>query len=244
LGWFDIKIDPLHDSHSRISGHIISLRDITKQKQTEEKIKTALKEKEILLNEVHHRVKNNMQIISSLLRLQSSQIKNEELKAVFSTSQNRIRTMALIHEILYMEQDFSRLSFGGYIKKLISYLFRAYNVNPNRIQLKTKLADDSLYLEKAIPCGLIINELVTNCILHACPEEGKGTISVSFKEKNGDNLELIVRDNGKGLPKSVNFKDTETLGLQLVNDLVKQIYGTIDLEKGKGTAVRIEFPRN
>jgi len=242
--WFDLKIDPLLDSHSRMIGHVISLRDITGQKEAEKKIKAALKEKEVLLNEVHHRVKNNMQIISSLLRLQSSQIKNKELKAVFDTSQSRIQTMALIHEILYREKDFSRVSFGAYIQKLVSYLFRAYNVDTNRIKLRTDLADTFLNLKKAIPCGLIINELVSNSIVHAFSQEGTGMISVSFKAKNGERLELVVRDNGKGLPATIDFKNSETLGLQLVNDLVSQIGGTIELEKGVGMAIRIEFARN
>lgn len=216
------------------------LRDVTDRKHAEERIRTSLREKDVLIREIHHRVKNNMQIISSLLRLQARSINKPKMAEMFKESQNRIRTMALIHEKLYQTEDLSSINFGQYIRSLTVHLFHTYKINPNVIRMKTDVADVSLDINRAIPCGLIINELVSNSLKHAFPDKRKGEIYIKlsvYRKK----IRLIVSDNGVGLPGKINFREPETLGLQLVSDLVKQIEGTISLERTKGTAFHISF---
>ena len=216
------------------------LRDVTDRKHAEERIRASLREKDVLIREIHHRVKNNMQIISSLLRLQARSLNKPKMAEMFKESQNRIRTMALIHEKLYQTEDLSSVNFGQYIRSLMVHLFHTYKINPNIIRMKTDVADVSLDINRAIPCGLIINELVSNSLKHAFPDKRKGEICIKlsvYRKK----IRLIVGDNGVGLPKKISFREPETLGLQLVSDLVKQIEGTIRLEGAKGTAFHISF---
>lgn len=217
------------------------LRDVTDRKQAEEKIKASLHEKDVLLREIHHRVKNNMQIISSLLRLQSRLIGDDKLKEMFKESQNRIRSMALIHEKLYQTEDLARINFAEYIRSLTVHLFHTYKVNSNIVRMNTDVKNVFLDINKAIPCGLIINELVSNSLKHAFPENKKGEVCIKLSSNKQKITKLIVSDSGIGLPKSVNFREPETLGLQLVSDLVKQIEGTVRLERAKGTAFHISF---
>jgi len=217
------------------------LRDVTDRKQAEEKIKASLHEKDVLLREIHHRVKNNMQIISSLLRLQSRLIGDDKLIEMFKESQNRIRSMALIHEKLYQTEDFARINFAEYIRSLTVHLFHTYKVNPNIVRMNTDVKNVFLDINRAIPCGLIINELVSNSLKHAFPDNKKGEVCIKLSSNRQKITKLIVSDSGIGLPKSINFHEPETLGLQLVSDLVKQIGGTIRLERAKGTAFHISF---
>ena len=217
------------------------LRDVTDRKQAEEKIKASLHEKDVLLREIHHRVKNNMQIISSLLRLQSRLIGDDKLIEMFKESQNRIRSMALIHEKLYQTEDFARINFAAYIRSLTVHLFHTYKVNPNIVRMNTDVKNVFLDINRAIPCGLIINELVSNSLKHAFPDNKKGEVCVKLSSTRQKITKLIVSDSGIGLPKSINFHEPETLGLQLVSDLVKQIGGTVRLERAKGTAFHISF---
>jgi PAS domain S-box-containing protein len=218
------------------------LRDVTGRKQAEEKIKASLHEKNVLLREIHHRVKNNMQIISSLLRLQSRVIEDNKLNEMFMESQNRIRSMALIHEKLYQTEDFARINFAEYIRSLTVHLFHTYKVNPNIVRMNTEVNDVYLDINKAIPCGLIINELVSNSLKHAFPDSKEGEVCIRLSTGKQKRTDLLVSDTGIGLPKSVNFQEPETLGLQLVSDLVKQIEGTVELERGNmGTAFHITF---
>ncbi len=217
------------------------LRDVTDRIQAEENMKVSLQEKEVLLREIHHRVKNNMQIISSLLRLQSRTVKDAKIVEKFKESQNRIRSMALIHEKLYQTEDLTRINFAQYIRSLTVHLFHTYKVNPNIIRMVTEMKNVFLDINKAIPCGLVLNELVSNSLKHAFPDNKKGEIRVKlFTTKQGKN-KLVVSDNGIGLPLTVNLREPETLGLQLVVDLVKQVDGTIRLERTSGTSVYITF---
>jgi PAS domain S-box-containing protein len=217
------------------------LRDVTDRIQAEEKMKVSLQEKEVLLREIHHRVKNNMQIISSLLRLQSRTVKDAEVIEKFKESQNRIRSMALIHEKLYQTKDLTRINFAQYIRSLTVHLFHTYKVNPNIIKMITEVKDVFLDINKAIPCGLVLNELVSNSLKHAFPNNKKGEICVRLFVSKQKKNRLIVSDNGIGLPSTVDFREPETLGLQIVNDLVKQIDGTLRLEQTSGTVVHITF---
>jgi len=207
----------------------------------EEKLKASLQEKEVMLREIHHRVKNNMQIMASLLRLQSSQLKDKHLHEFFNVCQNRIKSMALIHESLYRSPDLARIDFSDYIKKLTIHLLVMYRAGAENVKLTTEVEDVYLDINRAIPCGLIVNELVSNALKYAFPGSNKGEIVVKMFSDEGSKYRLIISDNGIGFPENVDFQEIQTLGLQLVTDLVKQLDGKIQLEKGKGTTFKIEF---
>ena len=215
--------------------------EIAERKRVEEQIKASLREKEVLLKEIHHRVKNNLQVVSSMLQLQSRSIKDEETAEMFQESRNRVRSMALVHERLYQSKDLARVDFARYIRNLASYLGRSYGVNTNVIQLKTNLHDVFLGVDTAIPCGLILNELVSNCLKHAFPDGREGEIRIELRSDGNGEFTLMVSDNGVGLLEDLDFRNTESLGLQLVNTLVNQLEGTIELDRRGGTAFKITF---
>ncbi len=216
--------------------------EITQRKQGEEKIKASLKEKEVLLQEVHHRVKNNMQIISSLFNLQSGRIKDKQAFEIFKSSQNRVRSMALIHERFYQSKDMSRVDFDEYAQSLTSHLFSSHGISPGAVKLNLNIKDVFLDLNTAIPCGLIINEIISNSLKHAFPDGKKGEIEIAMHPLNKDEMEVIVSDNGVGLPKKVDFRKTDSLGLHLVNILAEdQLHGDIKLDRTKGTSFHIKF---
>jgi PAS domain S-box-containing protein len=214
--------------------------DISARKTAEKDIKTSLKEKEILLKEIHHRVKNNMQIISSLLNLQTRYLKDDVAINVLKESQNRIKSMAIIHQKLYESNNLTHIKFNAYIKNLVNDLFYSYNIHQDQVKQTLDVEDVKLNMETAIPSGLIISELVSNSLKHAFPDGKKGEIKVSLK-KYDDKYELIISDNGIGLPESIDFKNINSLGLQLVNNLVLQIDGEITLDKSQGTKFKIIF---
>jgi len=237
---YDVRVSPLIDWRNRITGHVVVLRDITRRKQTEEKIRASLKEKEVLLKEIHHRVNNNLQIISSLLSLQSEYVKDARCTASLEESRNRIRTMALVHEKLYQSENLASINLKEYVKSLVSGLVRSYRVNTDRITPKTNVEDIFLGVDTAIPCGLIINELVSNALKHAFPDR-KGEITVTLHSVD-DIIELTVSDNGIGIPDNIDFKAAETLGLHLVTILAEdQLEGEITLDRSKGTSFKITF---
>jgi len=227
-------------STGRILGYQGMIRDITARKQAEKKLTASLKEKEILLKEVNHRVKNNLQVISSLLNLQSQHIKDKASRAMFQESQNRVRAMALIHEKLYQSDDMAHIDIAAYMQDLTASLFSTYTVS-NEIKVTITVTDIFLTITTAIPCGLIINELVSNALKHAFPHQQDGTITVSMTPSTNDSLILTVSDTGIGFPEGIDFRNTTTLGMQLVTGLVEQLEGTITLDRSEGTRVRIEF---
>jgi PAS domain S-box-containing protein len=218
-----------------------TLRDRTDRANAEKKIKESLEEKEILLKEIHHRVKNNLMIISSLLNLQSSYIKDKASQDVFKESQNRAKSMALIHEKLYQSTDFKRIDFGDYISSLATKLFHTYNADPSLIKLKINAENILLDINTAIPLGLIVNELITNSLKHAFPDGKPGKINVNFHTQD-DHYEFTVEDNGIGFPEDLDYQNTDSLGLQLINSLTSQIDGEIELDRNKGTEFKIKFP--
>ena len=216
--------------------------DVTKYKRAEETIKASLQEKEVLLKEIHHRVKNNLQVISSLLDLQSIQVKEPKMLEMFRDSCNRVRSMALVHENLYQSKNYAKVNFSEYIETLIMNLFQVYRVNNDRINLEQEIDVVALNIDTAIPCGLIINELVSNALKHAFSDKKQGTISILFKVDEAKHYTLIVRDNGIGLRSSFNINSLNTLGLQLVDILTNQLEGTLEIDCRRGTEFRIKFP--
>lgn len=223
------------------------VRDITQRKQAESKILASLEEKEVLLQEVHHRVKNNMQVIASLLDLQLDFVQGRRPQEFFSDIKNRIRAMALVHERLYRSKDLSNVDFHDYISVLVQNLYRFYSVNPEKIRLQLDAEGITFGIDTAIPLGLIVNELVTNSLKYAFPANRAGEVSVMLREvgeeSDGRRLYgLTVRDNGIGVPEALELKDITTMGLYLVTTLVEhQLQGSINLKRGEGTEFIIRF---
>ncbi len=219
----------------------VILRDITDRKETEEKIRSSLREKEVLLKEIHHRVKNNLQVVSSLLNLQSRSISDEQARRFFKESQHRVHSMALIHEQLYESGDLSRIDFPTYIGQLVAYLFRAYGVSTSRVRMKTRIEDLRFEVDMAVPCGLIVNELVSNSLKYAFPDGRQGEIHIDFKKGPGERATMVVGDDGIGFPPGVSLLNTRTLGLRLVRSLAQQLGGEAELENRSGAQVVIQF---
>ncbi len=218
------------------------VRDITERKRAEERLSASLAEKIVLLKEVHHRVKNNLQIISSLLELQSDYMEDEESLRFVRESQNRINSMALVHEKLYQSQNFTSVNLGDYIESLTRFLCSTFLKDTGLISLALDVGDVTLGIDEAIPCGLIINELVSNSLKHAFPDGGSGEIAVSCHESHDGRIVLTVADSGIGLSPGLDIHSTGTLGLQLVSMLVKQLRGEVEVSGGEGTIFTITFP--
>lgn len=237
-----MTLSPLRDTNQEVIGLSGIFRDITEKKQAQEQIENSLKEKEVLLREIHHRVKNNMQIISSLLRLQSGYIKEKKYIDMYKDSQNRITTMSLIHEKLYQSKDLSRIDLGGYIKELVEGLFISYNINPGKITMNINVDNVSMGINSAIPCGLIINELISNSLKYAFPDGRPGEIRISLRSTGNSNFELIVGDNGVGLPIDMDLKNTESWGMRMVAILIEnQLHGKFTINRDKRTEYHIIF---
>lgn len=237
----NITVSILSDQDGRPKFSLAMIEDISKRRQAEDKIKTSLLEKETLLKEIHHRVKNNLQIISSLLRLQAKQIDDYHALEVFQESQNRVQAMTLIHEKLYQSSSLAQIDCQEYITTLVQELFRSYQAHKQGITFLVKVKQSSLAIALATPFGLIINELVSNSLKYAFTEMVGGQIFIGLQEPNQGQFVLIISDNGKGIPKSLDFRKTKTLGLQLVCRLTKQLNGTIELAQSQGTKFKIVF---
>jgi len=215
--------------------------DITERKRAEEAIKASLKEKELLLRELHHRVKNNLQIMSSLINFQLGYLRDKMGVEVLKELQNRLKSMSLIHEKLYKSKDLVHIDFNEYIWDLIKALYRTYGVNRARIRLEMAVKDVSLTINVAVPCALIINELVSNSLKHAFPK-GKGKITIALSPAGKDEIELAVSDNGVGVSKDFDFRKTKSLGLQLVTILAEeQLHGKMELDRTEGTAFKMKL---
>ena len=235
-----ILLYPIKDSNNNVMEISGIGFDITENKINEEKITQSLKEKDVLLKEVHHRVKNNMQVISSILNLQSSYVRDSYALNLLKECQNRIKSMAFIHESLYQTKNFESVNFSEYVTTLSKNLVHTYSINTKKIKLILTLDELMLSLDASIPCGLIINEIISNSLKYAFPDNRDGIIFVTLRvDKN--RVKIEVGDNGVGIPENVDIKNTQTLGLQLVDTLVEQISGTLKLNRSKGTIFSIEF---
>jgi PAS domain S-box-containing protein len=239
----ELTTSALRNAGGEIVGGVKIVKDITEIKRVEERLRKSLAEKEILLREVHHRVKNNLQIIASLLRLQSAHVKDEAARTVFQESQDRVRSMAIIHEEIYRSNDLSRVNMRAYLGNIARSLYRSYGMKPSGVAVTAEDVEDvGLDMDTAIPCGLIVNELVSNALKHAFPGGRQGKVTMGLRQMEEDSFELVVRDDGVGMPPDLDIRKTDTMGLRLVTSLAEhQLQGLVDVERGKGTAFRIQF---
>lgn len=208
---------------------IAVIRDISERKRAEALLLTSLHEKDVLLREVHHRVKNNLQVISSLLNLQAGYADSGPAREMFRESQNRVRSMALVHERLYRTKDLARIDLGGYLEDLITELLRAYGIRREMVRIEVTVGDVFVEVDAAVPCGLIVTEVISNCLKHAFPGGRRGAIALDIQLLNEQRIRLTVSDDGGGLPAGFDFKTVETLGLRLVSLLVEQLDGEAEL---------------
>ncbi len=218
------------------------IRDITEQKESEYNLNKSIKEKEVLLKEVHHRVKNNLQVISSILNLQSSYVKDANTLSILRESQNRVKSMSFIHESLYRSRDFSEVNFSDYVNNLVNNIIHSFHLSNNTVKLITDLGGINLNLDQAIPCGLIINELLTNAMKYAYVEIDNPELYISILQEQ-NTIKIRIEDNGIGLPDGFKIDEADSLGLQLVHTLLEQIEGTLVLKVEKGTKYFITFEK-
>jgi two-component sensor histidine kinase len=205
-------------------------------------LSATLREREVLLQEIHHRVKNNLQVISSLINLQVRQLDDGSSRDALAECQTRVQAIALIHEKLYQSKDYSRVHFSEYARSLASNIFSATGISPQFVSLRLLVEDVALGVDKAIPCGLILNELITNALKHAFPASMLGTVTVKLHKPREQVISLMVSDNGVGMPGTPDLKASSSLGLSLVYTLVDQLEGSLDIERDQGTTFRITFP--
>jgi PAS domain S-box-containing protein len=240
--WVESLVMLAYDAEGRTAGGVYSSRDVSARRRAEEALRASLREKDVLLQEVHHRVRNNMQIISSLLNHQARLITDPAVLSMFRESQNRIRSIALVHEKLYRSADLSRIDFAEYIETLIVHLFHTLQTDSGRVGYRSELAPLEVDVTTAIPLGLIVNELVMNALKHAFPQARRGTVAVRLERAEPGRLRLEVADDGVGLPPGFDAARSESLGWQIVHMLADQVGGTVAVHSGPGTSVTVEFP--
>jgi PAS domain S-box-containing protein len=237
----NVTVSLVRDANNNPNYFVAVFEDITERKEYEAQLEDSIKEKEVLLKEVHHRVKNNMQVISSILNLQSSYISDETALAILRESQDRIKSMSFVHESLYQSKTLSEVNFSEYIQNISRNLFHSYSRPAGGIALRFDLEEVFLNLDTSIPCGLIINELVSNSLKYAFQGREKGVVVISFSKLADGKLKLIVADDGIGLPEGFDIENAESLGLQLVTTLVTQISGKMEIDRTNGTCFNIVF---
>jgi two-component sensor histidine kinase len=219
--------------------------DITARKRAEEQIKASLAEKEVMLREIHHRVKNNLQVISSLVSLQADSLTDERMREEFNDVRDRVRSMALIHEKLYQTSDLAQLNFADYAASLLHSLWRSHGALAEKVRLNLALAPVTLSIETAMPCGLILNELAGNALKHAFPGSNGGEVTVGLEyDVLTGAVCLHVHDNGVGLPAGLDWRQSPSLGLHLVQILAGQLCGTVATGIGPGAEFSVTFPLN
>lgn len=243
IRWLHARTAPMFSAQGELVGHTGTIEDITSQKFVEDQMKASLQEKEALLKEIHHRVKNNLQIISSLIYLQAQRIDDPKVRQIFEDSQSRISSMALVHDSLYRSQDFACVNLSEYVQTLTSRLFHTYRIHPEAVNLVLEVAPEVVVsLEKAIPCGLILNELMTNALKHGFIGKETGEVTVSLTSHHSQ-VFLTVENDGQHLPESFELQKISSMGLRLVNALVSQLNGQVTVEKNQKTRFKVMFDR-
>ncbi|WP_333318127.1 PAS domain S-box protein [Microcoleus sp. B4-C1] len=241
IRWVCDRAFPIYDESGKIYRIAGICEDISDRKLTDARIQAALREKEVLLKEIHHRVKNNMQVISSLLQLQAQYIEDEATLTLFEESQTRIHSMALIHEQLYQSEHLDRIALSPYVENLVANLYQSFGCGNTSIKFNLKVDPIYLNIETAIPCGLIINELVSNSLKYAFISSLAGEISINFHEINNSQFHLTIQDNGRGFTANFDWENTETLGLRLVKMLAYQLEASIAIDSQRGTCYSLIF---
>lgn len=237
----EIALNPIATAEGTLV--LSAIVDISERKRAENELRTALEEKEILMQEIHHRIKNNLQIISSLLSIQSRRIEDKRALHTFKDSQNRIDSIALVHEILCHSKDLSELDVAKYLRELSSHLLLSYGNGARTARLELEVEEVRLSVDKAVPLGLLITEVVSNSLIHAFPSGKKGTVRVELHKASVDQLALTLSDDGIGFPEEVDFQHTHSIGLQLVNKLAEQLHGTVEFQPKGGTTFKMLFHR-
>lgn len=238
--WIQAQITPIYDDDGSFHGKLLIVQDIDKRKKLEKELQRSLYEKDLMMKEIHHRVKNNMQVISSLLSLQSMHHDDTETKHLLLESKNRVKSMAMVHEKLYQSENLQKIDMKEYIDQVITHLFISYGQNKNMIKTQVEVESVQMDINTAVPVGLIINELLTNALKYAFPE-GKGKLSLKL-HLDDDKYCLKISDNGIGLPDDFDINHTKTLGFQLVYRLVRQLKGTIKIGINNGTKIWVKIP--
>jgi PAS domain S-box-containing protein len=235
----EIGINPVQTGEGPMVLSVIL--DLSERKQSEKRIQDALQQKDLLLREVHHRVKNNLQVIHSLLDLQALKSKDSELVGMLRDSQNRIRSMSLIHQTLYQSQNFAQVDFQRFLGELLPRLTEAYGPMSNQVTIDIQAHEVKLPINEAIPCGLVVNELVSNALKHGFTDQQEGTIVVDIRPLGDQHVELSISDDGKGIPEELDLMRTGSLGLQLVHLLTRQLHGQLDIQRARPTKFTLRF---
>jgi two-component sensor histidine kinase len=241
--WLSATLTPIFDNDGSLKSIVVIETDITLRKKMEEQIKAALEEKGLLLREIHHRVKNNLQIIISLFNLQTSYIDDDKAYQALKEGQDRIKSMALIHERFYQSDGISQIDFDDYSRKLIEHLYSSFKINPNSIVVDIKIENVKLDIDTAVPCGLIINEIVSNAFKHAFKEGEKGEVQIRLQNTNEGEYYLEIKDNGVGMSADFNLETADSLGFQLIQALSDQLDGKLELvtSPNKGLTYKLNF---
>jgi len=243
--WVNLSVSLVHDDDGNPGHFIAVVHDISARKKVEAAVKRSLDEKEVLLREIHHRVKNNMQVISSLLSLQAARIDDTRLNELFQESKSRVRAMALIHEILYDSGDLSRIDFKDYVTRLSTGLTRMFGADGRQVRLSVEADDITLGIDDMVPCGLAIGELISNCLKYAFPDGRDGRIDIRATMTPEGETKLVVSDDGVGMPEGLDIRNTNTMGMGLVVSLVeKQLRGRLELVSDQGTRFTMVIPKS
>ncbi len=236
----EVSLSPLYTEDGQFA--ISAIRDVTERKRAEERIRASLREKEVLLKEIHHRVKNNLQIISSILNLQADAIEDVKTRQIFDDSRSRIRSIALVHERLYESKNLEQVDFRDYVLGLLEDIFHTFGVDRDRISVELNVPSIVLNIDKVVNCGLIVNELVSNAIKYAFAGRSEGKLSISLGE-HGDELQLVIKDDGVGLPAGFAKGSGKSLGLTLVEGLAKELDGRFEIASREGTVMTVSFAK-
>ena len=239
-----LSASPIFDQDGNFEGSLAVGTDISLLKRTEERLRNSLAEKELLLREIHHRVKNNLQTMSSLLRIQSRHVKDAKLMESFQEAESRIHSMALVHERLHDGENLGEIEFDRYVESLVNFLLQSYGIAVDRVAVRCQVAKVVFGIDIAVPLGFILNELLSNCFKHAFPGDGTGEVVVVLHASGNSGYELLVRDNGVGMGGPSPYDSPDSLGLNLVKALAGQLKGTLHIRRENGTEVQITFPAN